>query len=659
MATITATGSKGHHNFSLEVEERQNIIEENKSVVEFTFKISPKTKGYNWSGWANKISYTITIDGTNYTGTIGSYNGSSTVTLKNDMQDIPHNADGTKTVSFSFSVSDTSGQSYTCGNASASGTQKMITIPRASQIGVTDANIGSSTNITINKNSDSFLTSLYYKASGQNSWTQIVSKTSLQVYAWTVPTSFYSLIPNNPTISCQFYADTYSSSTATNPIGTSSIVTATFTATGNPVINSFTLQDTNSTTTALTGDSSKMIRYASNVKATVSASGQHSATISSNGIVINGTTASSGIVTFNNASTNSFKAVVKDSRQYPTEQTKTMTMVNYVPLTLNATIVRNQPTDGKVKISYSGNYFNGSFGSQNNTLTVEYRSRIKNGAWGNWTVLSPTKSGNTYSQSNYQVSGYDYTKQYNFQIRATDKIAQITTNIDVSKGEPIYWWNDEKFEITGSGKVAKGLTIGTRQKDLENFLCNSYSNKDLNNYTDPGIYYFTSGCTNAPNNYVQMMSLCSDGNNKVQLACAVAGDEIHYRRNPGGTWTSWKKLSIIVEQGTTNNGTYIKYNDGTLICWNNITVSSVSITIAHGSLYRSSAWEPFPNYPVEFVGDYALQLEGISDDNTRWWWIVKANNKGSTNVRSIVLFAAQSMTITNARLTYTAIGRWK
>lgn len=459
MASISGNGSRGHHKFTLEVIESSYSIDNNTSDVSYSFKLAPITKGYNWSGWGSQISYKIIINGTEYTGTIPSYDGKSTVTLKSGSQTIPHNNDGTKSIDFSFSVTDSTGQSYTSGSASASGSLTLTTIPRASSITVNDANISSATNIVINKTSSSFTTTLYYKASGQNSWTKIVDKTSNQVYGWIVPTSFYSLIPNSKTIQCQFYAETYNGSTL---VGTSSTVTATFTATGNPVINSSSAVDINNTTIALTGSNSKMIRYASNVQVSVSASGQNSASISS--IRINGTTASNGVVTFNSASTNSFEIVVTDSRGYTTSRTLTMTMVNYIPLTIDATITRNQPTDGIVKVSYSGNYFKDTFGSESNTLTVQYRSREKNGTWGSWTNLSPaiSSSSNTYSQTT-TISGYNYQKQYEFEIRAIDKIqTKNITGINVSKGQPIYWWDENGLYVNG--------TLKTNDVDINNIF---------------------------------------------------------------------------------------------------------------------------------------------------------------------------------------------
>ena len=150
MASISANGSKGHHKFTLELTEGNYDINNNTSPVEFTFKISPLQTGWNWSGWSNKISYKVIIDGAEYTGTIGSYNGSSTVTLKSDTKTVYHEADGSKSIDFSFTVTDTSGQSYTCGNASSSGSMTLTTIPRASSVSsITGGTIGQTLTVNI------------------------------------------------------------------------------------------------------------------------------------------------------------------------------------------------------------------------------------------------------------------------------------------------------------------------------------------------------------------------------------------------------------------------------------------------------------------------------------------------------------------------------
>lgn len=118
-------------------------------------------------------------------------------------------------------------------------------------------------------------------------------------------------------------------------------------------------------------------------------------------------------------------------------------------------------------------------------------------------------------------------------------------------------------------------------------------------------------------------------------------------------------INQLIESGSNENGNYIKYDDGTLICWNRVVVSSIAITSAEGSLYKSDNITPFPDYPIQFTDYPSLSMESISDDNTRTFWVVKSQGDSLQRVRGIRIFAATSLTLTNAKLSYIAIGRWK
>lgn len=439
-------------------------IEQNKSNITLQLEVRSVNSSYITYGY----NQTTTIDGTTLSSKTFDFRNTNVWQIFGTRTfDVTHNADGTYSVEKSGSFTTTVSGTNRPKSGSASVTVTLPTIPRASSITVSDANIGSSTNIVINKASSSFTTTLEY-STNNSTWTTIVTKTSNQVYGWTVPTSFYSLIPNAKTMTCYFRATTYSGDTNVGVKTT----TATFTATGNPIINSSSATDVNSTTTALTGNSANMVKYASNVQVSVNVSGQNSATISSvtvngNNVSLSGTSPKTGSITFNSASTNSFEIKVIDSRGYQTTTTKTMTVVNYIPLTINATIKRNQPTDNQVKINFSGNYYNGSFGSQTNTLTVQYRWKLSTDSWTghNWTNtgISTSISGNTYSggTGNTPLTDFDYTKQYDFEIRAIDKVYPNGTiqivGIKVSKGTPVYWWDDDEFNINTTTGIAGRL----------------------------------------------------------------------------------------------------------------------------------------------------------------------------------------------------------
>lgn len=130
--TISARGTKGHHDFTLSVQEDRT--ENNSSYLSFSFKISATNSSWQWRSYSN-ITYSITIGDNTYTGTIPNFNGSTT-TLKTDSNiEIPHESDGTKTINIAFSVTDpNTSVSYTCGNASASSTMELTLLHKAPTI---------------------------------------------------------------------------------------------------------------------------------------------------------------------------------------------------------------------------------------------------------------------------------------------------------------------------------------------------------------------------------------------------------------------------------------------------------------------------------------------------------------------------------------------
>lgn len=624
-------------------------IDTNKTTI--TANMYLKSSGGLSIGTRNNST---TIDGTvkNYTSSTISRSSAFNILVGTVNQDVSHNSDGTKTFSMSsvFNIQATLGGTYYASITANSGNIELPTIPRASSITVNDANIGSATNIVINKTSSNFTTTLYYKASGQNSWTKIVDKTSNQVYGWTVPTSFYALIPNSKNITCQFKAETYNGDTL---LGTSDTVTATFTATGNPTINSFTAVDINETTIDLTGDNTKMIKGVSTIRTTVSANAQNSANISS--IKVNGTTAVNNKVDFNNVSTNSFEVIVTDTRGYSTSQTITMPMVNYVPLTLSPTIARDTPTNEKVNISFNGNYFNDSFGAQNNTLTVQYRYKESTSStWESWTTINHTKSNNTYSGST-QLSNMDYQKVYNFEMRATDKIGTKSVNgITVSKGEPVYWWDEDEFHINAKTYVNKDLqtnSIVAKNGRLSSPNFNhQYPYDKVSERIDISSSSMNgSGYKPASDGYIKTLFWDNSGEYDTQIFIPNnSTNHLQVRMKDGSNWeNNWKNIAyasdvptntnqltngagFITGAGATsvttnNNGTCIRFPAIKYqICWWQSGTSGNSDQINSGTVWTSTKTfaQPFSSIPtvcpflISDSGGYAFGSMSIATWST-------------------------------------------
>ena len=417
-------------------------IANNRTTIAWSCGLHPEEQYYT-----NAVRMdAVTINGTEvYSG--GTYSditdykdrtfGSGTLT-------IPHNSDG----SGSFTISAVSGWIYGNGNYyGASQTFTLPTIPRASSVSCSTANIGSNATITINRASTSFTHTLTYSF-GSLSGT-IATKTSSTNISWTIPTTFYGQIPNSKSGTGTITCDTYSGSTLIGSKSTS--FTATVSESASKPTLSPTVSDSNSTTTALTGDSSKFIKYYSNASVATGAQARNSATLTSQKITCGAKSLTSASGTINAVESGSFTFSATDSRGYTTTQTVNKTLIEYIKLTcsLNA----GAPTTaGVATLKISGNYWDGTFGAVANTLTVQYRYKAQGGSYGNWTAVSATKSNNTYSAT-ATISGLDYQTTYVFQARAVDKLATINTDEQARRTTPIFDWSKNDFNVNGTLKV--------------------------------------------------------------------------------------------------------------------------------------------------------------------------------------------------------------
>ena len=399
----------------------------------------------------------------------------SSITIASGTTTISHNSDGSKNMSVAFSI-DMAKDSWTPGRISVSGkSMSLTTIPRASTVSCSTANIGSNATITINRASSSFTHTLSYTFGSLDD--TIVTKTNKTSVAWTIPTSFYAKIPNSKSGTGTITCDTYNGNTK---IGTK---TCTFTAkvsesASKPTLSP-TVVDNNSTTIALTGDNTKFIKYCSNAAVTTGAEARNSATLKSQKITCGSKSISSASGTINKVESGSFKFSATDSRGYTTSQTVTKTLINYVKLTcsMNASAAS---TSGVAELKISGNYWDGNFGATNNTLTVQYRYKEQDGTYSNWTNSSASvdKSNNTYNTT-VTISGLNYLNSYTFQARAIDKLATVKTTEQTRKTVPVFDWGKNDFKVNGDFRVTGATTLdGNLTGKL--FISQSITPKDWN-----------------------------------------------------------------------------------------------------------------------------------------------------------------------------------
>jgi hypothetical protein len=117
----------------------------------------------------------------------------------------------------------------------------------------------------------------------------------------------------------------------------------------------------------------------------------------------------------------------------------------------------------------SGNYFNGSFGAVNNTLTVQYRYKEYGGAFSDWTDMTVTKNGNYYSAT-ASLTGLDYQQSYVFEAQAIDKLMTVPSTGSPIQSRPVFHWgeNDFVFEVPVTFKAGydgESVEVGIKTID--------------------------------------------------------------------------------------------------------------------------------------------------------------------------------------------------
>lgn len=487
MATVQTGSNNGYYAIMTMTEGEQSIVD-NYTLLNYSVTIY--SGAYNFSGYT--IGYDVNINGSQVAyqdnnGNQTSLGKYSSKLVVSGTTIVYHDSNGEKKqMPFSFRVF-TDKTSYTPGELSISGTIDLTTIPRASKITAIDANIESATMININRASSSFTHTITYSFSDLSD--TIVLKTSDTSVGFTIPSTFYEKIPNSKTGTVILTCTTYNGDTI---VGTSS---TTFTVTASeerckPDISAI-LIDGNETTVALSGDNTKIIKYKSTAKITPTATAKNSATISK--IIINGIEVDGDYIAFASVQSEIFTVVVNDSRGYTNSMTLQPEVIPYISLSATAKFERVSASSSEVKVKYSGNYYNGSFGNVDNELTISWAYKVKDDSeWITGGVLTPTIVNNIFSGENSLGEIFDYKTAYDFILYISDKLSTVNPQESVKKGETLfdygvdadgnnYFWINGDLYVNGEHRKNKNLLIGN-YNELGTPLNNSnliYTNEDF------------------------------------------------------------------------------------------------------------------------------------------------------------------------------------
>lgn len=456
--------------------------ETNKSTVTIT---SVQVKSTSWYGVTYYVDGTVKINGVavaTFSSSAGnvsvrvddqgtwydvmSHDTSKAVTMSLD--GIEHYSDGSKSIGIELTGNRYTGfRFYTVDGTKGSGwyvdaskSITLTTIPRASTVGASDANIGSKSTVVVTRRNSSYTHSIAYSfgslsgyitASGGVSDTEaIYSNTTI---SWTIPETFYSQITDKKSGTCTLTIKTYSGSTQIGDAQSSTLKIGAAQSASAPDVSG-SVVDSNDTTKVLTGDASKFIRYFSTALCTITATAKGGATIATK--KIGGAVVTENTRSIKNVEVSSIAFYAKDSRGYEATKNVAITLIPYVLLTNNATAQRTDPVSGIAKLTIKGDYFNGSFGASGNALTIKYRVRESGGSYGSYNTATPSISGNAYT-ANVSLADLHYESGYEIEVVVSDKLGTVTKVVYVQPGIPVFDWGKRDFRFNVPVYLASGI----------------------------------------------------------------------------------------------------------------------------------------------------------------------------------------------------------
>lgn len=577
--------------------------ENNSSIISWTLKGA----GNAGSSWYNAGNFKVIINGTTV------YSSSSRIKLYNGTLvasgnfTIAHNNDGTK----SFSASAQAGIYYVAVNCTGSGSWALPQIQRYATI--TDApNFTDEQDPSISfTNPTGAKLQLKIEAGGN---TRIVLRDNLvnpsSPYKFVLTSAerdaLRALCPNSNTLAVRFTVGTYVNNTVTYWSyldRTMTIVNA------NPVISGISYMDTNSTTTAITGNDQQIIQGNSSVNFNfTSLTARKSATLSSISININavrrsynlsGSSVSDRSVSFgtiNSSSSLPADIVLTDSRGNTTTASINITMLAWSLPTAIITCSRKNnyytATDLKVNADYS---------SLNNRNTISIKYQTKETDSSSW-------SAQTSIQDNVTTTiNLDNTEAWDIRVIVTDRLGSTTYNLSIDRGIPIAFFDRLKrsigfncFPVNNEAVESNGLELDNKiyigsQVLLDSYTSNQPETKAVLGSYDYGLIDGLFMGVDIPEGYVKAYRLtaqvsttnsnqASVGINNIQSGSANTWSGQTYRKILGSSYFKQSQITLEPTYNYSRNGTnlYI-YNEGStgIAYFYNITI--------HGYLVKADS----------------------------------------------------------------------
>lgn len=591
------------------------LTESDVSIVNNTSKVTAKLyyygNGVSYSGYQKK--WTITIDGTTYSGTNTFTTSTSAQLLGTASKVVTHNDNGAKTVAVSASFET----KVSIGTLTTSKSLPLTTIPRVSDLSIDKTSVpadGSTTVIaTATKKSSSFTDELTVSL---GSYSQIIESG----VAFTIPEEWINAIAGTSAVAT-VKVTTKSGSTT---IGSKTVsLTVTVPASVVPVINDVTITEAVAAVTTAFG--SRFVQNLSQLNVSIDAEGVYGSTIKSYSTTLDGVNYIQQAFTSNvlkTAGSLTLAVTVTDSRGRTASTTVTVTVIEYNYPAITGMAYIHCDADGtqnsngtSTKVTISGKVY--PVEEQNTkALKLKYRAMSEE----TYTERAVTISDWTFTVD-VIINNTDPTITYEYIAELTDKINESTP---------------ETYRITTGIVVisrragGKGVTFGG-EAEQDGFVCKWPAQ-------------FDSGLTAGAE-----LDMTADEIAEINTSIGTTGNRLaNFLKSIA------LKLGLIadyvVEQGTSGIWTYEKWNSGKAVCWGT------------SKLPASTTPEINVILPFNMVDtNYVVSLTPGNNASILTTPIRECRVSGGNSVRTVNSFyvSAKCSSSYSVRFDMTVIGRWK
>lgn len=527
-------------------------VTNNSSVVNWTMQLIAGSDGAI-SSTAPK-DWSVTVNGTTVTGTntVGISNN-STKTLASGKTTIIHNADGTKTFSFSFSQEfSITFSGVNIGTKGGDGTGALTTIPRASSLTAGNGTLGTAQTFTINRANSGFKHRLQYvcgSASGYvaGSASDFTTSTSIN---WTPPLSLASQNTSGTSVSIRLTLTTYTS--GGDRVGaTTKTISCAIPASVKP---SVTLTVTDST--GLADTYGNPVKGLSRFRVVVTPTTSYGSAIASYSTTANGnryTSASftTGVLIASGSQTVS--TTVKDRRGRTATASRSLTVLDYVAPAITSLSVSRCNEDGTA--NDQGEFvqvkFSGKVTALNDNNTATYTFRYRKTSESTFTTSTLTELQDVFTVTDHSIIiPAETSSSYVVEITVEDNHHSASRATTASTAFTLMHWGTDGNSI-GIGKIAEfsGLDIGMQTRFDGGLLQPILPPEtDLNTVLTPNTYvggnlshYNYENCPLESGTFTLDVVGAGETDQVLQRvqSCGKVGSRTFERYYYSGTWGNW------------------------------------------------------------------------------------------------------------------------